>query len=119
MVRRPSTHTLSLLIEAAYRCIQSQNNKLKECGFIFVGTLAKVYGRDFSVFVGKLATEIYNCLEQEEFANLDDYDENEDIGIDEEKDMYEHLNVGSAIALEKEYATDARRSYRGHSGGLP
>lgn len=95
------------LIEAAYRCIQSKNNKLKECGFIFVGTLAKVYGRDFSVFAEKLTTEIYNCLEQEEFGNLDDYDENEDVGVDQEKDIYDQLNVGSAIALEKEYATDA------------
>lgn len=96
------------LIEAAYRCIQSENTKLKECGFIFVGTLARVYGKDFSVFVEKLAVEIFKCLEQEEFGGLDYFDEeNEDIGIEDDKDFMEQLNISSAIAIEKEYATDA------------
>lgn len=97
------------LIEAAYRCIQSENTKLKECGFIFVGTLARVYGKDFSVFVEKLAVEIFKCLDQEEFGSLDEYldEENDDIGMEADKDIMEQLNISSAIAIEKEYATDA------------
>lgn len=96
------------LIEAAYRCIQSDNNKLKECGFIFVGTLARVYGQDFSVFVEKLVVEIFKCLDQEEFGSLEEYidDENDDIGIEDDKDLMDKLNISSAIAIEKEYATD-------------
>lgn len=96
------------LIDAAYRCIQSNNTKLKECGFIFVGTLARVYGQDFSIFVEKLVVEIYKCLDQEEFGGLDEYltEDNGDIGIEDEKDLLDQLNISSAIAIEKEYATD-------------
>lgn len=95
------------LVEAAYRCMASNNSKLKECGFVFVGSLARFYGRDFTVFVDKIIGEIYKCLDQEEFGGLEDYLEDEaEIGDGEDKDFMEQLHVSSAIVIEKEYATD-------------
>lgn len=96
------------LVEAAYRCMASKNSKLKECGYVFVGTLARLYGRDFTPFIEKLLDEIYNCLDQEEFGGLDNLLEHEDeeIGDGDDEEYYNQLHVSSAIVMEKEYATD-------------
>lgn len=96
------------LVEAAYRCMASKNSKLKECGFIFVGTLARLYGSDFTIFAEKLLVEIYNCLDQEEFGGLEELldGDDEEIGEADDKDFMDQLHVSSDIVIEKEYATD-------------
>lgn len=91
------------LFEAAYKCMKCEHSKVRESGFICVGTLARIYGHDFAVIIPKIVGEIYSCLDQDEFGNLpDDVD---DVGLDEEN-FLEKIEASSAIAIEKEYATD-------------
>ncbi|VVT44018.1 uncharacterized protein SAPINGB_P000261 [Magnusiomyces paraingens] len=93
------------LVDAAYKCMQSNHSRVKESGFICVGTLAKIYGHDFAVVVPKIVEQIYKCLDQNEFSHFEDDSEN--IGMEtDENAIMENLDTSSAIAMEKEYATD-------------
>ncbi|KAA8899902.1 hypothetical protein TRICI_006272 [Trichomonascus ciferrii] len=96
------------LVDASYRCLQSGQSRLRECGFIFLGTLAKHYGSDFSPFLSNVVPEVFKSLKQDEFTGLDDEDDDEDLGIgqDDEDDLLSKLKINSAMATEKEVATD-------------
>lgn len=96
------------LIEVSYKCLSSENSRLKECSLVFVGALAKIYGTDFNVFIPKIAEQIYKLLDQEEFGGLEDYIDEEEgnVGETNEQDFMDKLQVSSGIVIEKEFATD-------------
>ncbi|KAF5100147.1 hypothetical protein D0Z03_000868 [Geotrichum reessii] len=96
------------LIEVSYKCLSSDNSRLKECSLVFVGALAKIYGTDFNVFVPKIVEQIYKLLDQEEFGGLEEYIEEEEgnIGESNDQDFMDKLQVSSGIVIEKEIATD-------------
>lgn len=95
------------LVEAAYRCIQSNQSRLKECGFIFIGVLARVYGTEFSPFLDTIVPDLFKCLKQDDYTSgEDDEDEEEAVGIDEDDDPLAKLSVNSAMAIEKEIAIE-------------
>lgn len=93
------------LVDTAYKCMQCEHSRVKESGFICVGTLAKIYGHDFAVVAPKIVEEIYKCLEQDEFGHIDDDIDNVGMETDENA-LIDNLETSSAIAMEKEYATD-------------
>ncbi|KAK9369499.1 armadillo-type protein [Lipomyces kononenkoae] len=91
-------------VQAAYECLQTNHNRLRECAFLFFGVLAKVYGAEFAPFLPKIMPEIFKCLEQDETG----YDEKEDadIGDADEEDIWQNITVNSGLAMEKEIAAD-------------
>ncbi|KAK9238109.1 armadillo-type protein [Lipomyces kononenkoae] len=91
-------------VQAAYDCLQTNHNRLRECVFLFFGVLAKVYGAEFAPFLPKIMPEIFKCLEQDETG----FDEKEDldIGDADEEDIWQNLTVNSGLAMEKEIAAD-------------
>lgn len=91
------------LTEAAYRCIKSNNSRLKECGFIFVGVLARVYGQEFSSFLDHIVPDIFDTLKQNEYIIPGAEDEAVGVDDDDEENKY---SVNSAMAIEKEVAID-------------
>ncbi|ANB11517.1 Kap123p [Sugiyamaella lignohabitans] len=98
------------LIEAAYKCLQSTQSRLKECGFIFLGTLARIYETEFAPFLGMVVPAIFASFDQDEFAGMgEEDDEAEDVNIGQdgdEEDLLNKFSVNSALAIEKEIATD-------------
>lgn len=95
------------LVEASYKCLQTTNNRVKESAFISIGTLAKIYGEEFAVVVPKILPEVYKCLDQNEFGDLNEGDfQIDDDNLGEDAELAEALTASSAIAMEKEYATD-------------
>lgn len=95
------------LVDASYRCLQSGQSRLRECGFIFLGTLAKTYGQEFSPFLANVVPELIKSLKQDEFTGLeDDEDDENGIGQDEDEDLLNKFKINSAMATEKEVAAD-------------
>ncbi|KAJ8098310.1 armadillo-type protein [Lipomyces tetrasporus] len=93
------------VVQAAYECLQTNHNRLRECVFLFFGVLAKVYGAEFAAFLPKIMPELFKCLEQDETG----YEEKEDVDIGDadEEDIWQNLTVNSGLAMEKEIAADA------------
>ncbi|KAK9452037.1 armadillo-type protein [Limtongia smithiae] len=92
------------LVEAAYGCFQITHSRLRESVYYFFGILAKVYGRQFAPFLPRLMPEICKSLEQDE-TGFDQHDDVE-IGDVDDVDPWENIQVNSALAIEKEIATD-------------
>ncbi|KAK9388585.1 armadillo-type protein [Lipomyces mesembrius] len=91
-------------VQAAYECLQTNHNRLRECVFLFFGVLAKVYGAEFAPFLPKIMPEIFKCLEQDETG----HSEKEDLDIvdADEEDIWQNITVNSGLAMEKEIAAD-------------
>lgn len=56
------------LMQSTEEGLHLDNNRLKETGYMFWGTLAKVYGPEFKPFLPGLVKGLFTCLEQEEEA---------------------------------------------------
>ena len=56
------------LMESTEEGLHLGNTRLKETGYMFWGTLAKVYGEEFKPFLPGLVKGLFTCLEQEEEA---------------------------------------------------
>lgn len=56
------------LMESTEEGLHLDNTRLKETGYMFWGTLAKVYGPEFKPFLPGLVAGLFTCLEQEEEA---------------------------------------------------
>lgn len=98
------------LMGYAYKSLQSNHNRLKECGFLFVGAVARVYGAEFTPFLQTIVPEIFKCLDQDEFDGLLDNEDDaqEMIGQDDEdEDLLNKYKINGALATEKEIATEA------------
>ncbi|KAK9376567.1 armadillo-type protein [Lipomyces chichibuensis] len=91
-------------VQAAYECLQTNHNRLRECVFLFFGVLAKVYGAEFAPFLPKIMPEIFKCLEQDETGPSEK--EDLDIGDADEEDIWQNITVNSGLAMEKEIAAD-------------
>lgn len=101
---------VSPLVDAAYSCLTTNKPRLKECGFVFLGIMAKVYKDEFAPYLDKLMPEIYKCLDQDEFGGADDEDEDdndENIGQDDDGEDPFKLKVNGAVAIEKEVALES------------
>ncbi|KAK9466553.1 armadillo-type protein [Lipomyces arxii] len=92
------------VVQAAYGCLKTDHNRLRECAFLFFGVLSKIYGQEFAPFLPQIMPELFHCLEQEETG----FDENADmeVGDADEEDPWQNITVNSAMAIEKEIAAD-------------
>ncbi|ODQ66396.1 ARM repeat-containing protein [Nadsonia fulvescens var. elongata DSM 6958] len=93
---------VNALTEAAYACLKTTQSRSRECGFVFIGVLAKLYGQEFSPFLDHIIPELLACLNQDEYAGLENNEEDED----EDEDPMTRFRVNSAMAMEKEIAAD-------------
>lgn len=121
--------------------------RLRETAFMFFGTVARIYGEEFTPFLPIATEALFSSLEQEEIdedfdeaeiaskivsmggangetidingaiANMDDDDDDEE----EDDDIWESLSAVNAIALEKEVAADTIGELLAHcrKGFLP
>lgn len=98
------------LVGAAYKCLQCEQSRMKDCGFIFIGTIAKVYEQEFGQYMEKIMPEVFKTLEQDEMEGLlESFEQDGNIGMDGEEEGIdnEQFAVTNAIINEKENAIDA------------
>lgn len=100
---------LNASLETVYSFAVSSVSELKECAFVFIGTIAAVYTSEFAPYVPKFVPIILDTFKQLEFNADDLEDEDEDaVGAnDDDDDILSKLKVNSGVALEKEFACDS------------
>lgn len=127
-------------MELAFKATALNNPRLKECSFIYFAVMTRVYGEEFAPLLPTVMPLLVASLEQSEIPDEgedektlaltangftskpegDDNDEDDDDYVDMEdlEDGDVDFASGSAIAIEKEVATDALleifRSTKGH-----
>ncbi|CAN6647512.1 importin subunit beta-4 [Trichomonascus vanleenenianus] len=95
------------LMDAGVKAMRSSNSRMKECGMIFVGTIARAYGEEFAEHLHTIVPLLIECLEQNELEHLLNEDDDEDIiGQEDEDETENQLAVTSAIVSEKEIALE-------------
>lgn len=98
------------LARVAFHCVfESDACTLRECGYLFMGTLSRMYGQEFVPFLGELIPAIFKSFDQQEFviedAEEDDEEGGPQIGLDDEDDD-KFPKVNTEIAGEKEIALE-------------
>ena len=114
-------------MELAFKATALNNPRLKECSFIYFAVMTKVYGEEFAPLLPTVMPLLVASLSQSEIAedgdentlsltengfsaNPDGGDNDEDDDFVDMEDLDENdmdFAKGSAIAIEKEVATDA------------
>ncbi|TIB97245.1 ARM repeat-containing protein [Wallemia mellicola] len=98
------------IMQQAYAGMNIDSPRLRECSFIFFTVMTRVFGEEFSPFLGDVVPALLRSLSQDETDDLEgggdglfDAGEENIEDIDPEK----MLSVNSAMAIEKEVAADA------------
>lgn len=114
-------------MELAFKATALNNPRLKECSFIYFAVMTKVYGEEFAPLLPTVMPLLVASLSQSEIpedndektlsltengfsANPEGDDNDEDDDYVDMEDLDENdvdFSSGSAIAIEKEVATDA------------
>lgn len=97
------------LARVAFHCVfESNATTLRECGYLFMGTLSRMYGQDFVPFLEELIPAIFKCLDQAEVVLDEDDDEDEEavqVGFEDDDD-HKFPKVNTEVAGEKEIALE-------------
>ncbi|KKY24397.1 putative importin beta-4 [Phaeomoniella chlamydospora] len=64
-------HYVKPLMQASEEALHLDHSRLKESTYILWGSLAKVYEENFTPFIGGAVAGLFNCLEQDEGADLE------------------------------------------------
>lgn len=98
------------IMQQAYAGMNIDSPRLRECSFIFFTVMTRVFGEEFSPFLGDVVPALLRSLGQDETDDLEgggdglfDAGEENIEDIDPER----MLSVNSAMAIEKEVAADA------------
>lgn len=123
------------LMRATEEALHLGHSRLKESTYIFWGSMAKVYGEQFSPFLGGVVKGLFDCIEQEEgdldvdfgsaakdlvgqevtfngrkikVASADDGDDSDIEGLDDDddEDEWDDMTATTPLSLEKEIAVE-------------
>ncbi|KAH6584059.1 hypothetical protein BASA61_007707 [Batrachochytrium salamandrivorans] len=113
---------MSTMMELAINGINIDNSQLRECSYLFFGTLARLFGEDFSPYLPLVVPQILHTCNQQDKEwndlhgsvnphNTDSSDVGKEIDIssdsDEEDDGPGKYSFNSAVSLEKASSFEA------------
>ncbi|TIB06359.1 hypothetical protein E3P96_00536 [Wallemia ichthyophaga] len=99
------------IMQQAYAGMNIDSPRLRECSFIFFTVMTRVFGEEFSPFLGDVVPALLRSLGQDETDDMESgggdglFDAGEENV--EDIDPERMLSVNSAMAIEKEVAADA------------
>ncbi|QSL66265.1 hypothetical protein MERGE_000642 [Pneumocystis wakefieldiae] len=113
---------IEYVVQSAYRGMQIDYPRLRECLFCFFAILARLYKRDFAPFLHVVIPALIQSLDKDDSDDIfKDSDENDSIkNFDDDKDdtLLDMSKVNSAITMEKEIAIDALGEICSHTEEL-
>ncbi|EMR09486.1 hypothetical protein PNEG_02074 [Pneumocystis murina B123] len=116
------TPYIEYVVQSAYRGMQIDHPRLRECLFCFFAILARVYKHEFAPFLHVVIPALIQSLDKDDSDDIyKDSDENDSIkNFDNDKDdtLLDMSKVNSAITMEKEIAVDALGEICSHTKEL-